>query len=117
MGADLIVAVLEIDHDKAPDWNALDAWLLKLTDKDLEERHVESPSDPDEKATVDAIKAACNQVRDAYENGNRYTAAVRLSKTDVLIVGGLSWGDTPETVNEFDLFINSGAAKIAGFYE
>ncbi len=81
MGADFLVAVLYTHKDKEPDWEAgLKA--LEGLEEDEEENPVPTAKDIED-------------LKNAFHNSYRDAALVRIREYDVVLSGGMSWGDDP----------------------
>lgn len=142
MGADLIGTVLVIDKNKEPDWAAADKWTetfdVESAVKDdffmsaVENYNPEIVCDDngnlldfdelsdDEKAEYlnevrENIKWAVKGAKQAFEEQWRNTMYFYVRGAKVMILAETSWGDSPEGYDDMNLFIESGAALIAGF--
>ena len=138
MGADFLVAVLEIEKDRDPDWNAAKNHILAMSEHDLavilNEDHClsEDEADYDEgDSFIRSIKECfgfsenkslhsyfldavdkCESMWNCDAHGTSFT----LRDHSILICGGTSWGDEPEGMGELTRFERCGAAKAAGFF-
>lgn len=125
MGADLICSVLEIDKDKEPDFEAALAFVKKLNTAQLWKAKSEvDQCDMDDFETAEEVETKLRQkaldvvkyVEECWGGTYRNVTKLYLHFSHVLFVGEMSWGDTPEGVDEFVLFDILGAAQAAGFY-
>lgn len=131
MGADLIAVSLVIDKDKKPDWDAAEKYLRDFSDAELIERlgflaeHwgvedmlPEADSEhfaEDVEEYRDWLLARVAETQSAYEDGWRNTTHQYVRDTLVWTLADMSWGDPPEGYDSVCIFIDSGAAKAAGF--
>lgn len=124
MGADLICSVLEIDKDKEPDFEAAVDFVKKLDVAQLWKAKYEVdqcemddfPSADEMEATLrQEALAAVEYAAEGWAGAYRNVTKLYLKRSYVLFVGEMSWGDTPEGVNELQLFDVLGAAQAAGF--
>jgi len=121
MGADLIVAVLEIEKGKQPDFDAAKKHLEGMSEKDCVNAYMDTlmkdrESDVDEDVNArDFLKKVLEDVKDGWNGNLRGMTTLALSKTYVLVAGDMSWGDMPEGCDAISAFYGSGMAKAAGF--
>ena len=135
MGSDLRVAVLEINKNKEPDWQKAIDLVKGMSDFECQ-KAVDHSGDyfllrvgMSETETAEAVEqlvgmvgdcgkkllGVIETVRDGWEGNHRGIAGHTGVFTEMLITGEMSWGDTPEIVQDFWLFLNSGLAEAAGF--
>lgn len=133
MGADLILGVLEIEKDREPDWEATSRFVLNMSDDvalgalalvcDLSVDKVIADMPPvmshgNNMPGVQArlmILSAVDSCRQGWAGHLRMMCRVSGVRTDMLIAGGVSWGDSITEVDDLRLFDQSGAASAAGF--
>jgi hypothetical protein len=124
MGADLILEWLQIDKDKQPDFQAGAKYLEELAKKPMAEwpedyiaRHLGSDlSEYKPEEEVDTLKATLKHVEGAWETGYRDTSVIEVCHKQLLITGGMSWGDDPtESFADIDRALTSGLSKACGF--
>lgn len=135
MGADLVLSMLEIPKGRTPDFFAAEDFIKNLPDDKilmlLDHRSSITGSDPgtfleevsgetiskDNRCQVfrNMLLQTCETIRQSWESNIRDVKRINLSRTTILVTGGMSWGDIPEMCEEFELFEDSGAAAIAGF--
>lgn len=119
MGTTFIVSALEIDKGKTPDWqaartvvaeldnpSACSALLRAFQADDMDDIGIEAEYDECREKLMDAIK---------YMEDNWDEHSFDLRHTTLFVFAGSSWGDSVNGANEMAMFIESGAAKAAGF--
>ena len=130
MGAELISAVLEIDHNSKPDWMAAESFIRNLPDLDVLNKFSDILDLGDEYTSEDdlsefskdvdsprtAFLDALESCQSGWENGHRFMNKIRLSKTVILLAAGESWGDNVSQCDDIFLFEGCGAARVAGFH-
>lgn len=130
MGAELISAVLEIDRDCKPDWEAAENFIRNMSNLDVLNKFSdildlgdEYISEDDLTEFSDQVKSARTAFLDALEscqsgwmNSHRYMNKIVLSKSVILLAAGETWGDSIDQCDDILLFEGCGAAKVAGFY-
>jgi hypothetical protein len=124
MGADLLLNLLEIDHDRIPNWAKAKKHITKLTAKQARQIIAEAtdclPGELDEDAAKGAkarIKEAFEAVKAGWDGQLRCMVRVRGIRTTMLIGAGISWGDSIQEVEDLRVFATSGADQAAGFLE
>jgi hypothetical protein len=130
MGMDLLVSLLEIDHDKEPNWAKAQEHLDSMTDdvcvdtvlnvSGADELEDVLPSDyPAGMSLADRarkrIQEAAEAVKEGWDNGLRSMTKIRGQRTTILIAAGESWGDDIEECTHMAYFDDSGCAEAAGF--
>jgi hypothetical protein len=125
MGADLIVGAVEMPKGKTPDWAAARAMCAQLTDAEAvvavlsagygEWSEDDMPDDVDAEAARDAVLTALDECEEGWLGFRRNMVSLSLAANDILIAAEMSWGDLPEGVQSINLFVDSGAAEVAGF--
>jgi len=63
------------------------------------------------------LKSALASCKVGWEGGLRMMTAMRGHYTDILLAGGVSWGDSIEECEDLQYFVESGCAKAAGFLD
>jgi hypothetical protein len=138
MSASFICSVLEFPHHhKTPDWDKAKEHIRKCSALDLAKcfnSSFELGLDEGDKEFVedvmdhmnldynnpDSIINHCVKAVDECSEmwyGNDSGVSVKLFDSVVLISGESSWGDVPEGVGWMSVFVSSGGAAAAGFYE
>ena len=119
MGADLLLAWFEIDAAKEPDWEAGRKRIRNLTPEDWERAErmgypVNLPADMDD---INCALAHIDTVKDRWENGGRDATTIEIRGANLLMTGGMSWGDSPtEAWDAFsDLYALPGVVAAMGF--
>lgn len=106
MGADLCVGMLEMAKGKEPDWAAAKAVIDALSDERCAEIIENSsigidaePGTPEWRDEIDVFKVrlhhALDELQCMWEGGHRCAVVRGCSGGNVLVFGGLSWGDDP----------------------
>ncbi len=130
MGAELISAVLEMDRDNKPDWEAAESFIRNMSDLDVLNKFSDILGLGDEYTSEDDMKELSEEVNSArsaflealdhcqsgWMNSHRYMNKIVLSKSVILLAAGESWGDNVSQCDSIFLFDGCGAAKVAGFY-
>jgi len=100
MGADLLVACFELDGTKTtPNWDAglaaIETW--KPTEQDLAYIGEQSSGDEEmsEAEAKQLVRDACSELQDMWSGQHRCATRITLRRSQVLVAGGLSWGDEP----------------------
>lgn len=129
MGSELLISLLEIDHDKEPDWDLAQAHLDTLTDE-VCINTILSVSGADEVEDVlplvpagtsegfrakKRIRKAMESVKEGWANNLPNMVKVQGHRTTILIAGDSSWGDSIDECNDMAYFDDSGCATAAGF--
>lgn len=140
MGSDFCYAYLVMEKEKEADWKKAELLIEKLLGTHMSKWHEALPcsdieylfmklnvaldgykdeSEPDmndRTASCQKLKACLESVRKAWENGNREVGMIELKDVDIMLTGGLSWGDSPTDMYDvFNLFYECGLAHEAGF--
>jgi len=124
MGADLILEWLQIDKGKTPDFEAGKKYVEELAKKpmaewpkDYIERHLgDDLGTYDAKEEAERLSEALKHVEGAWRTGYRDTSIIEVCHKQLLITGGMSWGDDPTTsFNDIDRALCSGISKACGF--
>lgn len=125
MGADLITAVLVKPHGKELDWEAAHAVIDTMVADDFDAQFVWAFGFEDVMGSVavedlrDTAHQAFLDVQNAHENSYRHLnvyADMYGIGLDVLVVGGTSWGDSPDGLDAFiGVSACREAAEAAGF--
>lgn len=122
MGADLILAFAEIEKGKDPNWDAAADHINAGGWLDDDEVIVdllglfreESGWDDDARSRV---HSALENVMDMWARKYRDAGVLHLKHTDLLVSGGMSWGDSPtDSYDDIMLLRVTGALEAAGFY-
>ena len=105
MGADLIVGMLEMAKGKEPDWNAAEAVIDSLPPERCAELlenldgGLGDQGTPEWDEALSEFKArmyvALDELKCMWGNGHRCAVVRGCSGGNVLVFGGLSWGDDP----------------------
>ena len=125
MGADLILAVLEIPHDVDPNFGAAKDKLDNFTKDDLLKLGVvlmQVSLFPDDdvftaKDVKDVLSGAVEEVKACWMGDRRLATRLKLHSTTALIAGDSSWGDPVEECDAIAIFADSGLAHEAGFLD
>ena len=129
MGADMCVTMLSVRIGKEPDWEEGRTWIKTLIDlpwkkwpctdyvelyhEDLDEK---DPTDEQKKAVIEAMLKDLETAQDYWTGGSREVSRFDFNCRDLMITGGLSWGDAPtEAYRELDKFTMAGSADACGF--
>lgn len=117
MGADLLISMVEIEKKKKPNFAKARTTLQKITDdaalKALEWATGCNDAEPQE--ARERIGKALEAVEAGWNGHLRLMVKVCGLATDMLIAGGVSWGDSVEECEDISLFAESGLARAAGF--
>lgn len=118
MGADLLLHHVWIARGQTPDWMAAKAVLEALTDDQInafeESAYVYADDQPGYR---ERLIADLDEIHDAWDHDRRTAYKCPLGPIDVLITGGISWGDSPDEF--FDVvgrFLETPAVEAAGFF-
>jgi hypothetical protein len=114
MGADLILAKVEIDRDRIPNWRAAEDHLLALSDEDCEGICQEESFDDD--TPRERLARALQEVQMGWSDELRTMTVMYGKNTAWLIAGDMSYGDISEEISSLCLFDDSGMARAAGFF-
>ena len=126
MGADLICAYVEIEKDKKPKWEAANLFVKQMNEKSAraafariqqldDDEHLEEYY---EGPYLKQVVEACKEVQKAYSGvWYRCYSKLYLSKTEVLLAADRTWGDPVPAVDAMQLFVECGAAHVAGFLD
>ena len=132
MGADLMVAAVEIPHGKDPDWGAARRHLEGLSDREVvavvllvQEGEVLDDDTPlaeiaEEYGFVadearDRLDTALTECEMGWEGGCRGMASLSLAANAVLVAADRTTGEPVPEVDHLVIFVESGMAKAAGF--
>jgi hypothetical protein len=63
------------------------------------------------------LQSALDSCKSGWEGGLRMMSRMRGHYTDILIGGGVSWGDSIDECTDIQYFVASGCAKAAGFLD
>ena len=117
MGADLLISLVEIEKKKKPNFKKAGTTLQKISDKAaldaLEWATGCETADPKEARA--RIEKALESVVAGWSGNLRQMVKVCGLATDMLIAGGVSWGDSVEECEDIALFVEAGLARAAGF--
>jgi len=129
MGAELISAVLEIDHNVQPDWDKAENFIRNMDDLtvvnlysdilELEEEYFQDELSDIPKEIESARNGfldALDDCRLGWQNSHRFMNKIRLKNSTILLAAGETWGDSVHQCDSIMLFDGCGAAKKAGFY-
>lgn len=129
MGAELISAVLEIDHNVKPDFEKAENFIRNMDDLKLVNLYSEIIQLGDEYTEEDlpdiagdikharqSFLEALNDCVAGWQNSHRFMNKVRLKNTTILLAAGETWGDNVPQCDSIMLFDGCGAATEAGFY-
>lgn len=131
MGADLILGLLEIDHDKEPNWAAAQDWINSLSDQDCVDTVMDVDGCDDIsmlfgyagnlenqiECARDRIQQSLIAVREGWNGNMRCITRVKGYRTTLLIAADSSWGDEVVEVTHLSYFDASGCAAAAGFLQ
>jgi hypothetical protein len=125
VGGDLILALWVIPKNRKPDWAAgkkaverlrKRAMTGKLTKSDKEALDVDGFSDGDSVLEYLPTSKDIDDVRQAFQNDFRDASLCTIPRYNVLISGGLSWGDDPtETFTQMRRVEQYGISAVMGF--
>lgn len=139
MGADMLLWTLPLRNGAEPDWKAgesvvdkLEATPLKEWPEDYRDRYVQleeaeaetvedkaadAKKETEQRATeVKALRQALEDVKQAWDGHHREGASIQVAGYDILVTGGLSWGDPPtELATAMDRVGLSGVESACGF--
>jgi hypothetical protein len=118
MGADRVVAVLELPRSTVPNWGAARAQLAAMTDAECMDAWCDAeqadpgsaPASP--RSRLEEALTSCEQ---AWHGNERSMAVVLGAATNMLVAVGETWGDPVEGCADVELFAASGCAEAAGF--
>ena len=129
MGAELISAVLEIDHNVQPDWEKAENFIRNMDDLTVVNLYFDILQLGDEYTQEDLPEIAgdieharqgfldaLNDCLAGWQNSHRFMNKIRLKNSTILLAAGETWGDSVHQCDSIMLFDGCGAAKEAGFY-
>lgn len=118
MGADLLLHHVWIRHGQAPDWAAAKAVIAGMTDAETEAlESIEYTEVPTPALYRDSLLNDLEDVIDVWQNDRRVAYRTQIGPVDVLLTGGVSWGDEP--TDEFRVIgrlLETQAFETAGFF-
>ena len=106
MGADFIGAVMMIEQARKPDWRAGREAIDKLAATPAPNwpeayRDQWEDGDPgDELRLADELREDLDEVETCWEEGGRECGGLTLMGYNVLVTGGMSWGDSPTELTD-----------------
>lgn len=121
MGADMLVAYVTIGAKKKPNFEkgfTLIAKLRATHSKDWPKEYVDATGDDEIDRITQAgiLEGDLKDLMDAYSGCHRHAASITVAGREVILTGGLSWGDVPtDLYSALDRLLLSGAAKACGF--
>jgi hypothetical protein len=139
MGADMLLWTMPLRMGEEPDWTAgaiivakLEATPLKDWPEDYRDRYVQGLEEAEAKAEDKAaaasaeakqrakevadLRKALDEVQQAWAGNHREGTSIQVAGYDILVTGGLSWGDPPtELATAIDRLGMSGVEAACGF--
>jgi hypothetical protein len=121
MGADLLIEHLWIVRGREPDWNAARQAIYSMTELDAVGWHEAAQRDFDVPSGLEGVQSQLLADTDAIEAkwSDQCHDVVKcdLGPVVALMTGGMSYGDDPtDCWDLFERFVESPAAKAAGFF-
>jgi len=121
MSADLLIAALTVDEERALDFEAADRAVSKLSDDDdvidFERFSVEDPWEPEALERVRAVlRSDLRRLREAIESRVEF-AEMSVRGATLYVTGGLSYGDGPTEIWDVIARLRAvdGVLAAAGF--
>ena len=122
MGADFIGALVWLPKDEKPDWEVGRQTIQKLASTPMPnwpDEFVEFWADgPDQDPNGPAamLKQDLECLQDHWDNGGRESAMVQILGVNMLLTGGMSWGDAPTDLMDcIDRLREADVLQACGF--
>lgn len=121
MNYKVIMSAIEIEKGKEPDFESAMNHVKGLSDKEVIATYNKDLNEDDMDELDDIflmrsmLEGTIIMMRKAWNMECNDILRLELSKTNLIISGGGSYGDLPVGCNEIDDFVRFGFAKIAGF--
>ena len=121
MGADMLISLLYLPTGSEPDWPAGEKQIEKLAGMPKKKWPTELTERCDGKKAnelVTLLRADLKNVEAAWGGNHREGTSFTIGGHEILVTGGLSWGDMPtELSDSIDRLWSSGVAEACGFGE